>query len=377
MNHKERILGVMKGKEVDYSPIALSANALSKKQREDYSFNFPWGEAASLDEIAEYITQTLDIGYMVNFGLDYLKLENSKIYKENNHIRKEISTTAGIISADIIDLDKWPFGDDIPLNSDFTSHFTKPWLSNHRDLDCLEALYKESMDSVDLTKIKESFMPVKSIADKYNLPVMAHIGMGLTMGLQMFLPTELCFLVMDEPDLVKRFIAIEHKKNLFDIEISKELGVDIVRRNGFYETCEFYSPEMLKEFLFDSLQQEADSINEGGLASAYTISGGYMPILDYLNELNFDSIFHINFAMPGGDIKKVAKELTTKSILTGPDGATEMWCDNDDVIREAVRSVYSNFTSGRVIMSPVPSVHSIMPWKNVLTMIDEWNKFKS
>lgn len=53
--------------------------------------------------------------------------------------------------------------------------------------------------------------------------------------------------------------------------------MDIIWRNGFYETADFYSPAMLDRFLGERLRREADAARAAGMLTNYTVHTGIMP----------------------------------------------------------------------------------------------------
>jgi len=54
-------------------------------------------------------------------------------------------------------------------------------------------------------------------------------------------------------------------------EVLADLGVDVICRNGFYETTDFWSPGQIKRVLVPYLKQEIDAMHSGGAAVIYTV----------------------------------------------------------------------------------------------------------
>ena len=106
-----------------------------------------------------------------------------------------------------------------------------------------------------------------------------------------------------------------------DIPRVCELGADIIWRNGFYETADFYGPEMLERFLGDRLRREAQAARAGGMLVNYTVHTGVMPILDYLAGLPMDSLFGIDIAFEGVDLAAVQEShgdaLVSEHVVAG------------------------------------------------------------
>ncbi len=389
MNSCERILSAIQRKEVDYIPCSPFFNPLTPQQRVGYQWQFPFG--CSEQEKAEYCTKELGLDPVValpigdfqpNFFMSlYYSPDNnvtSKVWAENDVIHKTWTTPAGKLRASIKYNDKWPHGLDIPFFSDFNiGHFAEPWLQTPRDLECLQYILRPIQTKEELHRVRFECAEVKAFADNLQIATIAHIGTGLT-GAQLLFGTEnLCMLVIDQPELVAGYLELEHKMNIRHMEIACENGADIVRRNGFYETCDFYSPDMLEKFLGNLLREEIETVHTAGKLFAYTINTGIMPMLDYLSRLDFDCLLHLDPAFEGVDLAKVNDKLgDKKSFWMGPSGAYNMWANDTEIPRKVLREVCEAFGKTGLIITPSPSAHSIMPWENTLAMIDEWKKLR-
>jgi len=187
----------------------------------------------------------------------------------------------------------------------------------------------------------------------------------------------LCTMVVENPALVEAFLDFEHETTLKTIDLLGQWGVDILRRNGFYETADFYGPAMLEHFVGPRLRREASAARAAGLLTSYTVHTGLMPILDYLASLTVDSLFGIDIAFHDLPLERVRDRLGgDKSFWIGPSSTYHLW-SGPQATREAVDRVFEVF-GGRpgFILSPGVSAHSIMPWESTLAMIDEWKKLR-
>jgi len=183
-------------------------------------------------------------------------------------------------------------------------------------------------------------------------------------------------MTIEQPELVDAYLEHEHQHNLRAIEIMGNLGVDIIHRNGFYETADFYSPAMLERFLGARLRRETEAAHAVGALMCYTVHSGVMPMLDYLAALPMDSLFGIDIAYPGMNLPVLRGKLApTKSFMIGPSSTHHLW-SGPEATRQAVREVFEVFGKTGLILSPGVSAHSIMPWESTLAMIDEWTKLR-
>jgi hypothetical protein len=291
-------------------------------------------------------------------------------------LHKVWASPAGELHASVRYNELWAHGEDIPLMSDFNvGHFVRPWIQTEQDLECLKYVmcWDETGDALGAALAYCDRM--RRLADRHGLAVMAMVGTGMTGGMQMFGAEPLCVMVRQNPGLVEAFLEHEHRINLRTIEVLGDWGVDIMGRNGFYETADFYGPKMLERFVGQRLRREAAAARSAGLLTSYTIHTGIMHILDYLAGLTMDSLFGIDTAFRGIDLERVRDRLGVgKGLWIGPSSTYHLWA-GPEVTIQAVRRVFEVF-GGRpgFILSPGVSAHSIMPWESTLAMIDEWRR---
>ncbi len=381
MTSRERIVAAMKCNAVDYVPCALSLNPLSAAQRYGKRWNFPFGP--SQREKVEYCVEELGTDPIVSVGCGTWEMGegvSSRVWfdAETQRIHKVFATPAGEMESVVRYDEKWPHGLDIPFFTDFNpAHAEKFWIESEQDLECMKHILRPVRSETTLEAIRFAYAEETHVARQYNLATMAaSIGTGLTGALQVFGPTNLCILMVEKPALVDSYLALEHAVNLRRIEIADELGVDIMSRNGFYETADFYSPNMLSRFLETRLRVEAEAIHAAGAVMSYTVNTGVMPMLDYLRRLDTDCLFSIDIAFKDHDFEKiVASQEGTKSFWIGPSSAYHLTSDTE-ITREAVRRTFEVVGKRGLILSPVPSLHSIMPWECALAMVDEWKKLR-
>jgi uroporphyrinogen-III decarboxylase len=380
MSSRERLLAALRREEVDHVPCCANFNPLRPRQREGHSWNFPWGPDASAEERITYQVEELGLDQVVHTGAGLTRSApdiESSVWLEGEILHKSYTTPAGDLHASIRYNDLWPLGEDIPFYSDFNiGHFVEPWIQNESDLACLKEIQKPRDPKEALGRARPGFASAKALADRYGLATTSNAGTGLTGAMQLFGASELCIMTLDNPGLVDAYLEHEHQINLRTIEVLGELGVDIVRRNGFYETADFYSPDTLEQFLGPRLRTEADAARASGILTSYTVHTGVMAILDYLASLTLDSLFGIDIEFEGVDLPELRDKLApTKSLWIGPSSTFHLW-QGAEATRGAVRQVFEVFDKTGLILSPGVSAHSIMPWESTLALVDEWRKLR-
>lgn len=380
MSSRERILAAVRREPVDYVPCCGFFNPLDPVLRKGHTWNFPWPEHSSAEEQLRYQVEQLGLDQVVNCGFTVHRQApevSAEVRLEGDVLRKVWHTPAGDLQAAVRYNDLWPHGEDIPFYSDFNvGHYIEPWLKTREDLECLRCLFQPLEPDEALDRARPGFAAVRALASRFNLCVRAAAGMGLTGAQHLFGVRELCMMTIEDPQLVDDYLEMEHRLNLTAIEVCSELGVDLVIRNGFYETADFYGPKTLDRFLTKRLNAEALAARRHGIATCYTVHTGVMPILGYLSALELDSLVGIDLAFHGVNSCAIRDALAPrKAFWTGPSSTFHIW-KGPEATREAVRMTFECFGTTGLILSQCVSSHSIMPWESTLAMIDEWKKLR-
>jgi len=380
MTHRERLLAALRREEVDFIPCSVGFNPLDPVLRRGHEWNFPWPEATSEEKRIAYQVEELGLDQVVNLGVDLCLPADgveSKSWVDGEVLHHTYSTSVGDLHASVRYNDLWPHGEQIPFYSDFNiGHFIEPWIQTEADLACLRQIRRLSDSGEVLETARARFAAAKAIADRFQLATQAGVGSGLTGAQHLFGAESLCLMTVDEPGLVEAYLEYEHQINLRTLEVLGDLGVDMVRRNGFYETADFYSPAMLGHFLGRRLRREAEMARQAGMHMSYTVHTGVMPILDHLAGLSMDSLFGIDTAFKGVDLAAVYRGLSSRTGLwIGPSSTYHLW-QGPEATRQAVRDVFEVFVRPGFVLSPGVSAHSIMPWESTVAMIDEWKRLR-
>ena len=380
MTSKERVLAAMRREPVDYVPCCGHFNPLTPHQRRGRTWNFPWPENAGQAEQVAYQVKELGLDALVRSGLELHRPGpdvSSEVWQEGDVLHKRYKTPAGYLRASVRLTEDWPKGMDIRLFSDFNvGHFVEPWVKEMRDLECLRHVLVPLSTDEALAANREGAEGCMALAEKHGLATLAHVGLGLTGAMHLFGVEGICLAVAEQPGLVDAYLEHEHRMNLTGIAVAGALGYDTVRRNGFYETADFYGPATLGRFLKPRLQAEAAAAHRLGMLADYTAHTGLMPILDYMASLDFDSIHGADIAFHGVDTAKIREKLCpSKALWTGPSSTFHIWKGPEET-RQAVRDVFECFGKTGLILTQCVSSHSIMPWESTLAMIDEWKKLR-
>lgn len=380
MSSKERMLAAIRRQEVDYVPLCTS---FSESQSADRKLRTWQREEANGEHSLRYQVEELGIDPVVyqHIAPGQHPDVTSRVWEEpisgapHPILHKEIMTPAGPLTAAIRPTDDWPHGRDIPLQSDFNvSRFIKPWLKTLEDVERWAYVHTPPADR-EIAVAREEAERVSKYAQRWELATATPIGYGLTAAHQLF-GVDAIYVSLDNPEVIDRFLEIEHQTTMRRLEIAFDplFGVDIVVRNGFYETTDFWSPKQLRDFLGQRLREEIGLVHGADRACSYTICTGIMPILDDLAELPFDALAAIEPVLGNQDMKMVAQKIGGKCIWGGVSAPVHIGEGTPEIVRNAVREAFDVFGKKGFILHAVPSIRQQWPWENVLAFIDEWKR---
>ncbi len=376
MTSGERVLAAMRRQSVDHVPCAPFMNFQPEDQRWGKRWQFPFGPSDR--EMLEYMTGELGVDQVLQTTIGYYPGPgvSSRVWMEGDIIHKVWTTPSGELRSSVRFDEHWLPGLDVPFLHDYNpSHFVEPWIKSMQDVDCLRHILLPPREIDDLARIRFRFQQAKRLAERYRVALFLSAGMGLTGAVNMFGPEEASILCVTEPDLIDAYLEVNHQYNLKIMELGLDMGADGVRRNGFYESCDLYSPAVLKRFLGDRLKREAALTHSAGKLFSYTLLTGYVPILDWLASLRIDSLVCPDVFLRDGNARLLAATLgATTSFWTGPSDTVHMPYERPEEVRGAVRHVFEAFGKTGLLITPCSSAKATFPWENVLAMVDEWKK---
>jgi len=376
MTSRERMLAALRRQEVDYVPCCPFFSPSLKGPQ------YTWkGRADSLDRVVN----GLGLDGFVGVGVEasWHPDVRARTWAEERPgerwpvLHKEIATPRGPLTAAIRVTDDLEHRTDIPLNSDWNvSRFVKPWLETMEDVERYAYVQMPPSDEA-IARARERFAAQKGVADRYGVITYASCGMGLTAGLQLFGAEQGVVLSMDCPEVIERFLEIEHQATMKRAEVLADLGADVICRNGFYETMDFWSPRQVEQWLAPLLREEIEAMRSGGAAVTYTVCTGIMPMLHVLADLDFDAYNAIEPALTGQDMRVVAERLCGRhAIWGGVSGPMHIGEGTPEVARQAVRQAFETFGPRGLALNAVPSIRAHWPWENALAMFDEWRRIR-
>jgi hypothetical protein len=106
----------------------------------------------------------------------------------------------------------------------------------------------------------------------------------------------------DEPGFVDAYAAVVADWSRAIVGLLLDAGVDVVVRRGWYESTDFWSPELYRRHLFGPVAAEVRAAHQAGARVSYVMNSGSRPLWPLFGELGFDLLANVDPAAPGVDL---------------------------------------------------------------------------
>lgn len=382
MTSKERLLAALRREPVDRVPcdpwffgnyVRALNRKLSARELLDYLVG-QLGVDAHLDCIyadpgsGDFVGTGLAWGQSSGIEAEFCASEDGAL------LHKVFHTPDGNLSVTVRDHPTLPRHDDIPLVCDYNAPlFVKPWIETLADVDRFRHLCRPPGET-EIAAFHESFAGTRALADEFGVPTVAHVGMGLTLLIQLMGGERAAVASIEQPDLVERFLDVEHETNLVMIEAYFKAGVDIICRNGFYETCDFWSPRQVKELVLPRVNAEARLAHRLGGLLSYTACTGIEPLLDFYAESEIDCLQKFETRLTCQRLAPIARKLAgRKALWGGLSDCVDLGQSTPEETRHSVRSAMELVGRRGFILAASPSIKPERPVENLQAMFEAWH----
>jgi uroporphyrinogen decarboxylase len=298
---------------------------------------------------------------------------------------KEYSTPGGILSQRVRQTVDWPHGDDIPIFTDFCvprPRSLKYLLESEKDLDALPYLFPDPSDQERAAFVSEA-RDIKQFAEDREILVLCG-GYGFAPLFGVDALAWLCGIenlllsAYDSPNFLHRLLEIVLNWNSKYIAALAEVGgVDVIAHRGYYESTQFWSPQLYREFIAPVVQKEIELVHGAGAKFCYIMVEGALPLLGTLKELGVDILFGIDPVERGMDLEFIKREGGSDICLWGgvSEHVTLESMDKrriEDEVREAIRTLAPG---GGFILSAVDNRPTLL-WDSTIKLIQAWRKYR-
>ncbi len=301
---------------------------------------------------------------------------------------KEYRTRKGVLKRVVRQTADWPFGDDIPIFTDFIipeARSVKYLLESEDDLEPLSCLFDEPSKS-EINSFHDEAERVRRFAEQHG--VLVDAGMSYMEGYESgifgadALPW-LCGLVNMmkaaylRPNFIEGILAtiLEWDLRYLRLAIESEV-VDLIVARGWYANADFWPPNLYHRFILPHVKKLADYTHKYGLKFCYIMSMSLMPLLRFFKEAGVDVLYGVDPVQGGADPAKVKKEIGDRiCIWGGMNSAVTLKLWSEKQIREAVANTMKVLApGGGFILSAIDQIFPDTLWKNIKVMIDAWKQ---
>ena len=394
MSSKERMLTAIECREPDYVPCCFMIfNALRETCRDQFEFVEKQLEMG-LDAFVELPVRpakrdraTSEQGDLWGLPVRFDPAVEVKDWREDAAgerypiLQREYVTRAGALTTAVNKTADWVQGDRVPLFDDFViPRARKRLVTGPEDLAALRHLLTPPAEE-DIAAFREAARPAKELAAKHDLLVVGEWGVLFDAASWLCGMEEVVMAAIDRPAYVEELFSIIAQWNRRRMEVMLDEGVDLFIRRGWYETTDFWSPDLYRRFILPHLKEDARTVHEAGSKLALITTSAYTPLLDMYLEAGIDVLIGLDPVQDvRADFALTKQKLGGKVCLWGGvNGFVTVEQGTTEDVRKATREAMQVLApGGGFILSPVDNVtvDSEPVWANVHALIDEWRKWR-
>ncbi len=287
---------------------------------------------------------------------------------------KEYHTPGGVLRTEVRQTGDWRWGDHVPLFDDYLVPRTiKQLVTRPEDLLALRYLFVPPTD-VEIAALRAEAAPALAQARRHGLLVAGGWGAAADIVAWLVGFLNMIYLAVDQPAFLHELLGMVAEWNRARMQALLDLGIDLYIKRIFYESTDFWSPALYREYLFPILKADADLAHQAGAKLGGMMTTGTLPLVDLLAEAGLDAIMGIDPHVT--DLGALKRETNGRLALWGGiNGYGTVEQGSEAQVRAEVRQAVELLApDGGFILSPVENVRdrSQRAWSNTLALIDEW-----
>lgn len=389
---RRRMMAAIECREPDYVPLCFMIfSALKSRCRDQYEFverQLELGLDAVVDLPVVPLHAQSDHSDLHGSPVRFDPRVRVREWREDRPdekyplLHKEYVTPSGTLSAVVSKAEDWPYGDHVPLFDDYLIPRSRKFLITKRsDLEHLKYLFMPPSEE-DISEFRETSLRAKEFADSRGLLVTGGWGVGIEAACWMCGIEDLILAAIYDPEFVGEMAQLISRWNQERMQIILDVGVDLFVRRGWYESADFWPPDLYRQFILPSLQKEVQMAHEAGAKFGYIMTTGTMPLLDMLLESGIDVLIGVDPVQGRGtDLSELKRKLGGKICMWGGvNGFVTVEMGSREEIEDAVETAIDILApGGGFILSPVDNIRDTSEdtWRNVQVMIEAWKRQKA
>lgn len=389
LSSRERMLAVLHYQEPDHVPLILNP------------FGFkPWWTTRPLNNQVDVAEAFLD------FGLDaWLSVDLPLVFHPDVRVRqrteklppeqwpcmiKEYETPAGVLRQEVYLTDDWVSEQwpghragepTVNLLDDYNvPRYRRCPIQDEQDLEKLKYLYPVVSDD-SAGKFRLQTEKLAREAHRLGVLLRSCVSAGTDAAMWLCGPESLLHMALDQPDLFDALLSVIHVREKRNTQVLLDTPVDLVMRRGYYEGTAFWSPSIYRRSFMPRFKELTDLAHQGGKLMGYTMSVGYMPLLEVFAEIGYDAHYLLDPVPSGGqraDLGKVKAVLDGKIAVIGAlnEPVTLERGSPRDIREEVFAAVRVLGRGGGLALSPAEAVYNFTPRESLETLFEAWKQVR-
>jgi len=257
------------------------------------------------------------------------------------------------------------------------SSLHEPLIKEHADIARCRYLL-QPLTEADYSRWLAAQRRTFAFAEDRGLPVVLTYGQGLAKLIFMMGAERSVLFALDDPQGFERLAEMIHQCEMRNIELAGRGQVDILKRFGGYEMCNFYNPDIFTKVCLPRLKAEVEFAHAQGLLIYYRIVTGMEPLLDTIADIGFDCIEGGEPCLSQCSLETWHAAFRGKAASwTGISTPVLLGGNDPEAVRREVRRCADVFGRKGFILGVTNSIRNHFPWDNTLTMVDEWKRIRS
>lgn len=378
---KERVTAAICSQEVDYVPMMLDF-------WNPYYFDRKANVKRAWNNERERLAIYRDLGWdtKIQIGTSVTPCTDVKtetIYERDGDatiLHQIWNTPAGKIEERIRVTEDWPEAFDRKENIGFGHDFRTPRyveipFKDSNDLDTLEYLFPEN-NPVDEEKLLTEYREKKALSEEFGVPLIVYMDGGMDWLIWLHKAEDAILLLMDRPEDAKRMMTVINRAKKRRLKMLLDLGADAVIRRGWYESTDFWNPQIFREYAAPELSEDIGMTHDADAGFIYLMMTGITPLLPDLAALPFDCLCGAEPSLGGQDLNVIHKSLPGKAIFGGISGPEHLSKGTPGNTVRAVEKAFEILGKKGFILGMGVGFRHYWSWENLEALDGAWKRLR-
>lgn len=383
MSSKERIITTIKHEKTDHIPLCFDGVGHQSVEFVNRLYPDPFERAKFYLDLETDTAIKTGPPLFSNKGFETRQWKEQPSDEPYPLLIKEYITPKGNLKQ-IIRKHDYPF-ESVGIFNDHhvpQSRSVKYLIEREEDLEKLEYILTPPNDE-ELQQFRQWSQSAKKFCDENQIIFAGYLqGVGDPLLWMSGIEPLIMASVMN-PGFLKQYIDLVARWNRAILEILIDVGVDLVIRRGWYESTDFWAPDLFRQFLFEPLKKEIEIAHQAGVYFTYVMNSKAKPMLNIFKELGFDIYSNVDPITAGMDLSEIKKEIGSEITLYGgvnnflviENGTTE---EVENAVAEAIEKLSSDggFILGTGDALDYMFANPEVTKRNFYKMIEVWKKLR-